>query len=164
LDKEYWKKRYKDKWEEGNRREEIVKTLLESWGFEVVNFGFEALSTQYNPDSPDEKGKPDFFIEYDKNRIFFEVTGTSVGSVTPEAQIWLRPDKVEYVKKHEVKAYCIHVLDKYELIRFIDMHKIIGMKLIHPTIRGTRETYYEIDPSEWGSEEDLKKILLASYK
>lgn len=159
MDREYWKKRYKDTWEAGNQRENMVKKILESWGFKVHTFGFEALSTEYNPESPDEKGKPDFYIEKNDERIFFEVTGTSVKNVTSEDMIWLRPDKVEFVNKHRLRAFCVHVLDYYRIVRFIDMANIMNKKIIHPIIRGTRETYYEIDPNEWGSQEELKEIL-----
>ena len=159
MDKEYWKKRYQDKWKDGNHRERIIKTLLESWGYKVNAFGFEALSDDYNPDSPDEKGKPDFFIEINGSKLFFEVTGTNIKTVTPDKNIWLRPDKISFVKKHKLKAYCAHVLDHLDIIRFINMNELEDNTLIHPTIRGTKETYYEISPEKCISPDELKKLL-----
>lgn len=148
MDKEYWKRRYQGTWKAGNKREELFQETLEDWGYTAKNFGFETLSEDYNPDSPAEKGKPDFYIEYDDKKIFFEVTGTDSARTSEHDPIWLRPDKVEYVTKHNLIAYCVHILTAKNLIRFLDMRKIDTKKIIHPIIRGTRETYIEVSPSE----------------
>lgn len=161
VDKEYWKKRYKDKWEVGNKREKIFKDLFEKWGYTVKKFGFEALSNEYNPKSPNEKGKPDFFVEINKKEVFFEVTGTDVLSVKPEADIWLRPDKVEYINNHNLRCFCVHILSSIDLIRFIDMNIINkeNCPLIFPIIRGAKETYHSINSNVAKSKDEFKTIL-----
>lgn len=159
IDKEYWKKKYLHKWKEGNKRETIFKEFMKKQGYEVKEFGFETLSEAYNPDSPEEKGKPDFFIEENGQKVYFEVTGTSAPNIKPEDKIWLRPDKVDYVKRHKLRAYCVHILDSIPLIRFIDITNLTKYNVIHPTIRETKETYYEIDPSEYLTEDQFKEKL-----
>lgn len=148
MDKEFWKKRYKGIWKSGNKREDLFQKTIESWGYTVKNFGFETLSEDYNPNSPEEKGKPDFYIEHKDKRIYFEVTGTDSPRTSEHDPIWLRPDKVEYVKKHHMIAFCVHILTAKNLIRFLDMNKINERNIIHPTIRGTKETYIEVPTSE----------------
>lgn len=157
--KEFWKVRYKDKWKDGLRRENLIKELLEMWDYKVFDFGFETLSTEYNPNSPDEKGKPDFYVEKNNQKIFIEVTGTDSPRVLPSYSIWIRPDKIEYIKKHNLKAFCAHVLENYQLIRFIDMNEINDNKIITRTIRGTPERYFEISPNECLSVDEFNKIL-----
>jgi hypothetical protein len=159
MDKEFWKKRYQDKWGDGNLRETMFMELMASLGFEVKKFGFETLSEKYNPKSPDERGKPDFYIEKNGEKIFFEVTGTNVASVTPEKKIWIRPDKIAYIKKYRLRTYCVHILDRLKLIRFVDMTKVSDKNIVHPVIRGTEETYYEVDPMLCLSLEQFKTEL-----
>ena len=73
-DREFYKKAYKDTWDAGNRRELIVQSLLESWGFEVEYTGFMAMSNKYTPDSPEEKSVPDFTIHNNLGKkIWIEV-------------------------------------------------------------------------------------------
>ncbi len=90
-DSEFWKRRYQDVWPAGFEREKKFVKLFESWGLIPIAYGFEALSKDYNPKSPKEKGKPDFFIERDNDRIYYEVTGTNVRSVSPKSELWIRP-------------------------------------------------------------------------
>ena len=47
MDTEYWKRIYQSKWSDGKRRAEIVKTLIETWGFKVESFGFLPTSSEY---------------------------------------------------------------------------------------------------------------------
>ena len=161
MDKEYWKRRYQGTWKAGNKREELFQQTLEDWGYTAKNFGFETLSEDYNPESPEEKGKPDFYIDYFDKKIYFEVTGTDSPRTSEHDAIWLRPDKIEYAKKHNLITYCVHILSAKSLIRFLDMRGINTKNVIHPIIRGTRETYIEVLASECISltkfEEMLKK-------
>jgi hypothetical protein len=57
MDKEFWKRRYKGIWKAGNKREDLFQKTIESWGYTIKNFGFETLSEDYNPNSPEEKGQ-----------------------------------------------------------------------------------------------------------
>jgi len=159
VNKEYWKERYKDKWKDGNRREKIAINLFKDFGIELIPFGFEALSEEYNKESPVEKGKPDFFADINGERIFFEVTGTDRPSVNINNDLWVRPDKAEYVKKHKLKAYCIHILDRLKVVRFIKMETVLDSPIINPVIRGTKETYHSIKADKSLSIEQFKKEL-----
>ncbi len=158
-DKEFWKKRYKHTWKSGNKREQTFKNLMESWGYKVIDFGFEALSNEYNPNSPEEKGKPDFYIQKDGHKVYFEITGTDSKNVTNNDIVWIRPDKVAYVKKHEIVAFLVHILSALGLMRFIDMRYIDESKLVYPTIRGAKETYIEINPSMLIEVNEFKGLL-----
>lgn len=92
--------------------------------------------------------------------MYFEVTGSNVGSVRPQYDLWIRPDKVNYVLKHNIEGYVCHILDNsYNLIRFIDLTNIEERKYIHPVIRGTRETYLTIAPSKTISIGGMRIIL-----
>lgn len=158
-DKEFWKKKYKDVWEEGNYREGLVKSFLESLGFQVNIFGFETLSKEYNPNFPREKGKPNFYIVKDGIKIFFEVTGTSVKTVSANSKIWIRPDKIKYVKKYGYQGYCVHILTHLDLMRFIPMENINDQNIIEPNIRGSIETFYEVSPDMCLSKEEFIQII-----
>lgn len=159
-DPEYWKRKYKEIWPEGCEREKKFVELFEGWGLEPIPFGFEALSTDYNPSSPEERGKPDFYINFDKDKIYYEVTGTRVRSVTPYHELWIRPDKVDYVLNHNLEAYACHILDNtYNLIRFIDMNNFGEREIVYPRIRGVDETYLAIAPSRTISIGGMREIL-----
>lgn len=132
---------------------------MESWGYTVFDFGFEALSNEYNPNSPEEKGKPDFYIMKDKRKIYFEITGTDSNNVTKNDTVWIRPDKVAYIKNHKIVAFLVHILSAIGLMRFIDMRYIDESKLLHPVIRGTKETYIEINPSILMGVDEFKGLL-----
>lgn len=159
-DSEFWKRKYKDLWPAGTKREKKFVDLFKSWGLTPIPFGFEALSTDYNPKSPKEKGKPDFYIEIDNEKKYYEVTGSNVSSVRPQYDLWIRPDKVDYVLKHNIEGYACHILDNfYNLIRFIDLTSIEERRIVHPVIRGTRETYLAIAPSKTISISRMRIIL-----
>ena len=159
VDQQYWKKRYKGFWKAGNKREALFKDIIKNWGYTAVKFGFEALSEEYNPDSPDEKGKPDFYISINKHKIYFEVTGTDSKAVSENDPVWIRPDKVAYVKRHGITAFLVHILANQKLVRVINMKNIDESKITHPGIRGTKETYIAIDPSELIQIDEFKKLL-----
>jgi hypothetical protein len=121
MDTEYWKRIYQNKWSDGKRRAEIVKELIEIWGFKVEPFGFHPTSTEYFKISPDEKGKPDLqIIVNDGIKLPLEVTGTKASR--GEDDIWIRNDKFEYAEKHpKLECWVAHVLENKELIRFIKL-------------------------------------------
>ena len=159
-DPKYWKRKYKEIWPAGCEREKIFVDLFKSWGLVPIPFGFEALSTDYNPESPKEKGKPDFYVDFDDGRIYFEVTGTDSQYVKPYYDIWIRPDKIDYVERHNIIAYTCHILNNsYNLIRFIDMNNFGERRIVHRTIRGARETYLAIASSKTISVNSIKIIL-----
>jgi len=121
MDSEYWKRIYQNKWSDGKRRAELVKGLIEIWGFTVDPFGFVPTSTEYFTKSPDEKGKPDWqIIVTDKIKIPLEVTGTKYSRGADD--IWIRNDKFEYAENHpELECWVAHVLENKELIRYVKL-------------------------------------------
>jgi len=140
-----WKDKYSDTWETGNERENVLKKLLESYGFKPIVHGFGAMSTEYIAEKSKEPGKPDFYIEVNGEKVYFEVTGTHF--ISEYAPIWVRPDKINYAKKHNIKCYLVHIISAKRLVRFIDMAKIDGY-IIHPTTRRGNETFVEFNPSQ----------------
>lgn len=140
-----FKKAYSDTWNTGNERENVLKKLLESYGFTVTINGPEAMSTEYIEGKSHEPGIPDFYTEINGQKIYFEVTGTHF--ISEYAPIWVRPDKINYAKKHGIECYLVHIISAKRLIRFIDMTKIDG-KIVHPTTRRGQETFVEFNPNQ----------------
>lgn len=155
-----------DKWEAGNAREQKIKDLFSGWGFDVYNYGFEALSNKFTSKHPIEKGKPDFLININGNYVFFEVTGTNKKSILEKHDIWIRPDKVNYVKKYDIDCYCVHILDHLDLIRFVDMRLINrdNTPVIFPRIRGNRERYFGVSSDRAISINVFKDFIIQNYK
>lgn len=81
--------------------------------------------------------------------IFIEVTGPNIERVGEEAALWIRPDKIAHAITHpENDHWIVHVLKKNFYIRTVritndfkeDFKKGL-FEIVHPTIRGTEETY-----------------------
>lgn len=118
------KKAYQHLWKTGSEREELVKGLLEAWGFEVEPHGFMALDDSYTPEWSEEKGVPDLVIT---NRIgqqiFIEVTGTN--NIHERAKIWIREHKIDYAMNNPDKEiFVAHVITKTRLIRFVKISNV----------------------------------------
>lgn len=114
------KEAYKDLWKPGSEREEMVKGLLTSWGFEVEPFGFMALSDEYTPEWSDEKGVPDLKITniWKNQQMLIEVTGTD--NINERAKIWIREHKVDYAQNHkDTEIFVAHVISAKRLVRFV---------------------------------------------
>lgn len=163
MDKQFFKKAYQDTWEDGNRRELIVQSLLESWGFEVELTGFMALSTEYNPESPTEKAIPDLAIyNNQKKKIWIEVTGTN--HMANNQKIWVRPDKIDYAKKHreEGLTYIAHVVTSSLLVRFVEITNIIEnrLQIVQPHIHNHDSTFYAIPFQYVISRDKMQSTLL----
>lgn len=165
-DPEFYKKRYKDSWEDGNRREVIVQAFLESIGFEVELCGFMAMSTEYNPESPSERAIPDFAI-YNNigEKLWIEVTGTNKMGLNQK--IWVRPDKVDYAKMHKKEAVTLiaHVVTSRLLLRFIDITNIQENQLsvIQKDTHNHTARFYAI-PFQYVISRDKMKSRLIGWK
>lgn len=154
----HWKDRYQDLWGTANEREELVKQLLEDYGYDVEYFGFGAGDDGYIKAQPEahgyEKGDPDLKIT--DRSVFIEVTGTDVASVRPEYDIWIRPDKLENALNHpERMNWVVHVLNHEELIRGIYLtekrceHLLEdGKRVKKRTQQMAKEEFIAIDPSK----------------
>lgn len=162
MDKEYWKKLYKNKWADGARRAKVIASLIESWGFKVEPYGFLPTSTQYVKTSPDEKGKPDWMIIVvpDKYYIPLETTGTAYSRGLDD--VWIRNDKFEFAERHgELECWAGHIVESKKLVRFIKLVNKEKFPLETRVIRGIEETYRIIpeDASELIDEDDFKLYL-----
>jgi len=163
-DREFYKKAYKNTWDDGNRRELIVQSLLESWGFEVEYTGFMAMSNKYTPDSPEEKSVPDFTIYNNLGKkIWIEVTGTNHMGLNQK--IWIRPSKIDYAKKHKLagQTYVAHVVTSKLLVRFVDTTNIQvnQLPIIRPHMHNHQSLFYTIPFQYVISREKMKNRLLA---
>ena len=145
IDREFWKKKYAHTWKNAKRRVLKVIEVLEDRGIKAKPCGFFATSTEYVKESPEEKGEPDLIIPSVEN--FVEVTGPDK-PVSKEADLWIREDKFEYAENHpEKEIWVAHILESEDnLIRFLRLGGEAKERytLIHPTIRGTPETYRSI--------------------
>jgi len=114
-----YKDKYKNHWLVSNEREKAVKRLLSQFGYELESYGFMAESTAYSSYKPKESGIPDYRIK--GTNKYVEVTGTDV-PVSPVSPIWVRPDKVQYAKRHpDQTVILVHVLDHFHIYRWIYM-------------------------------------------
>lgn len=98
-----------------------------------------------------ERGGAD--LEIVGMNIQIEVTGPLVNSVTPDAALWLRPDKIENARSHlaTTETWVVHHLPRTDLLRVIGLNdaffRYLGagaFPIVNPYIRGTRETYRAI--------------------
>ncbi len=161
MDKEYWKKLYQGKWEDGKRRAEKIINLIETWGFSVEGFGFLPDSTEYQKESPDEKGKPDWKIIIMQDRfILLETTGTvrSRG----KNDVWLRNDKFEFAENHpEEECWAGHIIEESNIIRFMKIENKEKYSFEEREIRGAIERFRIIPENSLLliSPEQFKKYL-----
>jgi len=115
----FWKDLYQPKRKDSSKRQEAIKSLIESWGYVVKIIGFGANTEEYIKHHPKEKGGPDLEIEINDKKILLESTGCP--SLRGEG-LWIRPDKVEYAKNHpEKNVWVAHRIDVSNEIRFIKL-------------------------------------------
>lgn len=103
---EYWKKKYKDEWEAGMKREFYVRDLLrEKFPKLSVEFtGYGAGKKIWVKLAPHEKGEPDITVSLNgKALCFVEVTGSYIVKKEPN-DIWIRPDKFNRALRVRDKA------------------------------------------------------------
>ena len=156
-DKDFWKKKYEDSWDDSSRREIQVKEMVANLGFKLERFGLGAESTEFIPGSAEdngcEKGAPDYHIK--NSNIYIEVTGPLTNNVKKDSPIWIRPDKIDYAYKYKNKHdeffvvnylyanvwYVIHFNEELSKYYIESTNNNSDYKLIHPRIRGVIETY-----------------------
>lgn len=115
----HYKDKYKNHWQVSNEREKSVKRLLSKFGYDLEPCGFMAESAAYNLSKPKESGIPDYRIK--GTNKYVEVTGTDA-QVSPVSDIWVRPDKVQYAKRHpDQTVILVHCLDHFRIYRWIYM-------------------------------------------
>ncbi|EHB91899.1 hypothetical protein [Alistipes indistinctus] len=177
MDYNFWKDRYKDSWNKAAKKEKMVIELIESrTGQKVELCGLGAGSNDYLSGSASDynftKGDADLHIE--DSDFFIEVTGPNI-KVNPSDALWIRPDKIQNALKKMEKGigkghFIIHVIERKDnsqtMLRVIPISpELMNFPTIHPSIRGTRETYKEIPATYDGiiSIEDFVAMVLNRY-
>ena len=168
-DENYWKDRYKEYWDVAKRKEENVKTLIESrCKCQCEYVGLGAGSTDYLSGSAKsqgfKKGGSDLHVK--ETNIFIEVTGPNTEKVGEEAALWVRPDKIQNaIDDPNGDHWVVHVLKKNGHMRTIHLDKdfqkaFLGheFEIIRPTIRYSEEKYVEI-PSNSRFVEEIDSLL-----
>lgn len=159
-DKNYWKNAYKDLWDVSSKKEAAFKKFIEAeTGLILMPYGLGAESNEYiagsAKENDNELGAPDYTVE--NTNIFIEITGPLSERVKPQYGLWIRPDKLEYARKHcdendEFFALFFPSTQEWLTIHadkvfFDDMdykRNINDYFDKNPTIRGRRERYVEI--------------------
>lgn len=155
MDKEYWKKAYKDTWGKSSERERNLRRFLErQTGLKCDPVGLGAESREYiSGDARSngyEKGDADCMVR--GTNIYIEITGPLTKNVGPEESLWFRPDKIENAVRngdHDVffAHHCpaaglwrvIHIDDDFKK-RFLEGKFPVRYRMI----RRRRERYVEI--------------------
>lgn len=154
-DYNYWKDAYQSYWEIAKTKEDKVKEIVQKvCECECEFVGLGAGSAEYLPGSAKsqsfEKGSSDLHVC--GTNIYIEVTGPNIDSVDEKADLWIRPDKIEYAKSNSEKnCWIVHALKKRPLLRVIHLNKDFlqqyennKFRIVHPKIRGRTETYIAI--------------------
>lgn len=154
-DSDFWKNRYEPHWGVSSTKEDKVKLMIEQeCNCTCKDTGLGTGQTTFLSGTAKsrgfEKGGSDLHI--DKTNICVEVTGPNVDYIGKDADLWLRPDKIEYAIKHpENDVWVVHVLQKEFYPRAIHINEdfkkdyhFMRFKIVHPSIRGTKETYAAI--------------------
>ena len=143
----HWKNQYgKASWEREQVRLNRIVEIIEQMDSRVkVNIvGFGAGSTELIKEHPDEAGKPDLEVVLKADEtvaiVLVEVTGTETKR---GSDYWIRPDKLEYCKKHPEQDVWIalHYQNPHEHIIFIKPDQSKGYALTEIVIRGSTEHY-----------------------
>jgi hypothetical protein len=155
-DPNYWKRRYQQLWAASASKEQtITKLLEEATGRSIQIVGFGAGSKDFLDGTAQEHGRAlgDADLHIVGTNIFIEVTGPISERVDRDADLWIRPDKIEAARAQSKtrKTVVLHHLARTGEIRVISLNHQFFFRYdgnmyrqVHPTIRGTRETYVAI--------------------
>lgn len=159
MSENYWKDAYKDKWDEASKREIRVKKDLEKHtGKKCIKSGLGAGSSEYisgnAASNGHQKGDADFWIQ--GTNIYVEVTGPLKDTVSSEAPLWFRPDKVENaIKNRDHDVFLVHHCLSADLWRVIHVdtefkwrYRNNEFKVVEPIIRGRKERYVEVNVND----------------
>lgn len=168
---DFWKHKYKQIWDETSKKEEKIKTLIETecnckCAFVGLGAGSTDFLNGFATKRGYQKGQSDLMIQ--GTNIYVEVTGTDVAHVTSEADLWIRPDKIWYaINNPEKDCWVVHVLKNLSLIRVIHLNEEFKEKfvaknfmIIHPFVQlsKTTETYVSI-PANSEHVEDIESFF-----
>lgn len=158
----FWKQMYNmESWKKEKVRLDIVKNYIESIDIynqiEVKEVGFGADTELMLDYHPEEAGSPDLCVKYKTSNnpfMFIEVSGTDTMA---GEEYWVRPDKLEYAKRHPEKDIWIilHYQNPVEKIVIIkpDNNKAYKYKEIK-RYNGATEYYVLFNDND----EDVKTL------
>lgn len=156
MNENFWKDRYQGQWELASERERIVKHKIEATtGCRLISGpGLGVARAEYIPGAARrhgaERGGADWQIE--GSNIYIEVTGPLSPRVQAADPLWIRPDKIDSAMAHpERDIWVVHALHDNETLRVVHIDHEFKLayqnqrfRIVHPRIRGTRETYVQI--------------------
>jgi hypothetical protein len=148
-----WKRLYGPaSWKKEKVRINKVKDLIEKKcpGVFVKIVGFGADSEEELLFHPEESGKPDLSIisKQSRNEIMLvEVTGTERMRNEHKKEYWVRPDKLEYIKKHNRENIWIilHYAEPHEEFIYIKPRGDVEYKGETENIRDANEKYVKFN-------------------
>lgn len=118
MNREALRDRYEKYWPLSNKREKMIKKMLEdALGVKVEPYGLGAMSTERIKGSARDNGfetaDPDLYVtEYD---FFVEVTGPIPLYIHPKDGLFVNPDKVRNARKKAAQGkdvWLVHILDR----------------------------------------------------
>ena len=141
-DKEYWRDIYEGEFQAGRDRQEYVLSAFgkrfpkESFpDLKIKETGFGAETAQRIELREHERGEPDKTIFY-KGKVvcYLEVSGSDI-KMTPNKDIWIRPDKFAHAKRknQETWFYMVYrngdfLLNKGDIEPYEDQVKTVYLK------------------------------------
>ncbi len=158
-DPDFWKHQYQHAWAKASQREKTIKARIFNESGEQVEFvglgaGSAAFLSGTAASQGYQKGDADLYVV--GTNIFLEVTGPQSRSVRLEDPLWIRPDKVTNARTHFPgrETWVVHWLERDGTLRvipldqaFFDLIDQNAFQIVHPVIRGTRETYFAVPAS-----------------
>ena len=160
-DPDFWKQQYQHAWAKASEREKTIKArILNESGKQVELVGLGAGSTDFLSGTAAsqgyQKGDADLYVV--GTNIFLEVTGPQSKVVRLEDPLWVRPDKVTSARTHlpSHETWVVHWLERDGSLRVIPLNEAFFdlldrnvFSIVHPVIRGVRETYLAIPASHF---------------
>lgn len=178
MDNNYWKNAYKDLWGESSKREEyMAQWITENTGLNVEIVGLGAGTNDFISGSANENGyeKGDADLHIINTDVYVEVTGPLSSNVSIYSPLWFRPDKFNNAVRNSRighDTFFAHHCPSQNLWRIIHIDSELidrlfkhEFKVVHPFIRGKRETYVEVPANDECIQplEYLKQYLLEKY-
>lgn len=160
INKNFWKNAYKNTWNKSSKREMEVENLIyKESGMKVIPYGLGAETNSFIDGNAEDNGfkKGDADLNIKGTNIFLEVTGPLSDFVKGNEPLWFRPDKIKNAKTniHIHDTFLVHNCPSENLWRiihidndFIKRFDAGEFPIVTPTIRGNKETYIEISPTD----------------
>jgi hypothetical protein len=156
MDQDHFKNKYQEHWARSTEKEKQIAQLIASHtGKQLTPRGLGAESTEMlsgNAASHGHtKGDADYTVE--NTEFLVEVTGPFAKTVRDRDPLWIRPDKITAARaKYPGQTTIVfHKNEGTGLIRTVVLDEIFfaaldanNFPIVHPSIKGQRETYHEI--------------------